>query len=119
LSSTPSQPRAILIVDDDPIMLRMLDTLLARLANRIVGVSGGARAIESLEREKFALVITDLEMPDVDGFEVLRAVERTQPEARVLVISASRDHPGVELHRKPLDPARFLARVRELLEAVP
>lgn len=106
---------AILVVDDDPMMLRLLDSVLAKLGNRIVLAGGGARAIELLDSEPFRVVITDLEMPGIDGFAVLDAARAKQPHAALIVVSASKTAAGVEVIKKPIDPPRFLERVRAVL----
>ncbi|HLO29523.1 MAG TPA: substrate-binding domain-containing protein [Anaerolineales bacterium] len=83
--------RCILVVDDDPNVLdlhvRMLES---RIHGRVLKAHNGRQALEIMQQESPALVLLDLMMPEVDGFEVLR-VMRTQEGTRnipVVVLSA-------------------------------
>jgi CheY-like chemotaxis protein len=83
--------RAILVVDDDPNVLDMHVRMLEnRLNCRILKAYGGKQALEIMGQESPALVLLDLMMPEIDGFEVLR-VMRAQEGTRtipVIVLSA-------------------------------
>jgi CheY-like chemotaxis protein len=72
------QPRfnlRVLIVDDNAVNLRLLQSVVTALGCRSVAVSGGREAIDALaQEERFDLVMLDLRMPDMDGLEVLRRV---------------------------------------------
>jgi CheY-like chemotaxis protein len=68
----------ILVVDDDPIVRRMLSLMLQRSSHSAVPVESGEDALESLRDEAFDLVITDLDMPDMNGIELLRQVRRDE-----------------------------------------
>ncbi|HWU35991.1 MAG TPA: response regulator, partial [Candidatus Acidoferrum sp.] len=78
----------ILVAEDDPEMLALLERHLEREGYRVVAVNGGAAALGRLRTETFEVVLTDLKMPGVDGMEVLRASRETQPEARVILMTA-------------------------------
>jgi len=79
--------RRILIIDDEPLMLGVLRETLAREGYHIVVASGGAEALDLLQKEPpFALVLTDQRMPQVTGLELLARVKEIQPDAtRVLM----------------------------------
>lgn len=79
----------VLLVDDDREMLIALQEGLARHAPGVtVDLAGdGLEALEQLRRRDIALVVTDLKMPRMDGFELLAAVMRAYPDIPVLVIS--------------------------------
>ena len=83
--------RSILIVDDDPKVLEMHARMLEGLVHcRILKAYNGKQALEIIRQEDLALVLLDLMMPEVDGFEVLR-VMREQESSRslpVIVLSA-------------------------------
>ncbi len=78
-----------LLVDDDREMLRALQNGLARFAPGIeVQLAGdGVEALERIRSQDVSLVVTDLKMPRMDGFELLTAVMRGYPDIPVLVIS--------------------------------
>lgn len=83
----------ILLVDDDPIMCELAQSKLAEAGYQVSVAENGARALERLRRDGADLVISDLEMPVMDGFELTEVI-RADPELRetpVIVITAS-DH---------------------------
>jgi DNA-binding response OmpR family regulator len=81
--------RKVLLVDDDRRLLRDLKEGLARYANAfsVVLAGDGAEALECLKRLDIALVVTDLKMPAVDGFELLAAVMDRYPDIPVIIIT--------------------------------
>ena len=80
--------RRILVVDDEKSMREMLEMLL-RAEDYIVELaSDGREAIELLENEHFEVVLTDLNMPNANGIEVLEATKRCAPETQVLLLTA-------------------------------
>ncbi len=79
--------REILIVDDNPNMASLLSEMLDvfDLKSRIS--NDGESALELLQAEDFALVITDLKMPKMSGTELLTAIKSKRPNLPVIVIS--------------------------------
>ncbi|HAA74901.1 TPA: hypothetical protein DCE37_07280 [Candidatus Latescibacteria bacterium] len=65
----------ILIVDDEPEVLEVLVRVVGSFGYRETGSSGGTDALLQLEADSFDLVITDLVMPDVSGWVLLREVK--------------------------------------------
>ena len=83
---TPPKER-ILIVDDDQIIVESLVEFLELEGYEATGVRSFAEAITALERHAYHLVITDINMPEIDGFELLRLVRRRYPEIVVIMIT--------------------------------
>lgn len=83
----------ILILDDEQDILEIYQEILARLPSQpeIHTADNGARAIALLESEPFNLLLVDLRMPTMDGFQVLAIVRRKFPVLRVCVMTASED----------------------------
>ena len=83
----------ILILDDEHDILEIYQEILARLPSQpeIHTADSGARAIAMLESEAFNLVLVDLRMPQMDGFQVLAIVRRKFPTLRVVVMTAMED----------------------------
>ena len=80
----------VLAVDDVPLNLLLVEKMLAKFKFRIRKASGGRQALEEISQEKPDLILLDLMMPEIDGFEVLRRV-RENPETsgiRVVILSA-------------------------------
>jgi DNA-binding NtrC family response regulator len=77
----------IVIADDDPQALEAVRALLAD-RHQVFPYPSGGPAIASLERERADLVVTDLMMPEVDGFAVLRAANDIEPPVPAIVVTA-------------------------------
>jgi DNA-binding NtrC family response regulator len=77
----------ILIVDDDRIILNSLCEFLSIEGYRTAGAGSISEAKQRLAKESFALVITDVNMPDGDGFEILDLVRENYPRTVVLLIT--------------------------------
>lgn len=80
----------LLIVDDDPFALDFLGRLL-EADHRVVRCNGGAEALAALDGEAFDLLITDLGMPEPDGFALLGAAQERVPPLPVIVLTAADD----------------------------
>jgi len=117
----------LLIVDDDPTPRQALRRLLEKLGYAVVVAENGREALELVQREPPDLVLTDLTMPEVDGFELLRrlkAAERSR-DIPVIVVSGVDDlssvvrciEQGAEDHvTKPYETVLLQARIRASLE---
>jgi len=80
----------LLIVDDDPVILEVLQDLLGLAGYRITAVDSGREALELLGRESFDLVLTDLTMADVDGWIIARSVKMRHPGTPVILLTGTR-----------------------------
>jgi DNA-binding NtrC family response regulator len=81
----------ILLIDDDPDILRSVGDYLKTRGHRLFAAGGGAQGLGILRREEVDIVITDVKMPDVDGFEVLREVQDTSPHTEVIMVTGFGD----------------------------
>lgn len=83
----------ILILDDEPDILEIYQEILARLPSQpeIRTADTGGRALALLESETFNLMLLDLRMPQMDGFQVLAIVRRKYPSLRVMVVTGVED----------------------------
>ena len=77
----------ILVVDDEPPIRRSLERRLSAWNYRAITAESGRRAIALIDSDVPDVVITDLFMPDGDGFELLRYITETVPGLPVIVIS--------------------------------
>ena len=78
--------RSILIVDDDSDVLVALSETLAGGAHRLVCCSNGPEALDAISKEPFAVVISDQNMPGMNGLELLERVREAQPFcSRILI----------------------------------
>jgi CheY-like chemotaxis protein len=87
-----SSPR-ILVADDDHSIRQLLSTIIQREGFEVECVADGRQAIERLQERDYALILLDLMMPIVSGFEVIRYLKENPPMLKpvVLVISAYTD----------------------------
>jgi len=77
----------ILVVDDDPALLSLLiDTLLA-IGYNATGAANGVRALEVLAETSFALMITDIRMPKLNGLQLRDKVKRLYPDMPILFVT--------------------------------
>jgi DNA-binding response OmpR family regulator len=116
----------ILIVDDEPDIGRILALILRGAGFEAEAFTGGRAALAGLAAVPADLVILDVTMPDIDGFETLRRIREAPATARLPVImltanAAADDRTRAEslgaddFIAKPFEPADALARVRALL----
>ncbi len=77
----------ILIVDDDPLVPRTLRILLRKHGHEVEAASDAEEALRQLGEKDFDVVISDINMPGADGFEVLRRVKQEHPNTEVILIT--------------------------------
>ena len=83
----PPQLKKVLVIDDQPIVTDLLVSVLERMQYKSVVASCGRDGVEMFEKDRFDLVITDLGMPDISGWEVSKAVKEKKPDVPVIVIT--------------------------------
>ena len=123
----------ILIVDDDPDMRLAIASVLNSRSYEVIEACDGREALRKLKEEKPDLLLLDLLMPEMDGFDVIKELrinqEKEYPDIPVLVISSVREEASqrryeLELGRKldiddyiekPIEPFILLGRVEKLL----
>jgi DNA-binding NtrC family response regulator len=77
-----------LIADDEFLIRWSLTQALSQEGYEVISVENGRKAIEAAKRQHFDFIITDLIMPELDGWEVLKMATQTQPQPRVIIITA-------------------------------
>ena len=83
---TPNTKK-VLVIDDQPIVTDLLVSVLERMEYEAEVASCGKEGLETFEKQEFDLVITDLGMPDISGWEVSKAVKQKRPDIPVVVIT--------------------------------
>lgn len=114
----------ILIVEDTELAASTLEIALLSLADvSVVTAANGKKAWQLLQREKVSVIITDLHMPHLDGFELIEMVRRAPAMARVPIIVVSGDSdPETPEHVRRLGANAYFAKpyspaaVRDTLE---
>ncbi|MBL6080805.1 response regulator [Belnapia sp. T18] len=132
-SSPPASPpgRRILLVDDDPLVLRVFKVQLAEAGHAVLAAGGGAEALAMLDRgEAVDLLVTDLSMPGMDGVELIRAAQGRRPGLPAVLITG---HPvnaaapadedaraaAFQLMHKPVSGPYLADRIATMLHSVP
>jgi len=82
---------SILVVDDEEMMRAVLEKILAREGYRVHTAEHGEAALRVLENEKVSIMISDLKMPVMDGFGLLKAVKERYPQLGVIMMTAYGD----------------------------
>ena len=75
-----TEPTKVLIVDDEPKICQFLEVLLQREGHTVSSVQRATDALSRIEQEDFGLVLTDLKMPGMDGFEFVSRMKALRPE---------------------------------------
>lgn len=78
----------ILVVDDEKSMCEFLEIMLKKEGYDVTSTTSGKKALELLDNNLYSMVFTDVKMPGVDGFEVLRKTKEASPDTVVLMITA-------------------------------
>jgi two-component system, NtrC family, response regulator AtoC len=79
--------KRILVVDDQASMREMLADLLDMMGHEAIAVEGGPQALQILATSKIDLVITDLNMPEMDGMELMMQIKERNPKLPVIIIT--------------------------------
>jgi CheY-like chemotaxis protein len=82
---------SILLVDDDPGILKAISWILADEGYQVASTSDSHQALETLEQKGYRLLITDLTMPFIDGITLLRKAKDLNPGTRVIVMTANQE----------------------------
>ncbi len=117
-----------LVVDDDPHMLRVLSMWLTRNGHQVVEAHNGAEAQRRLDEATVDLIISDVNMPEINGLELVNWVREQEfgKELPIVVLSSRCDQEligaklkthGVRVLPKPFSPSRLMVEVDRLLAA--
>lgn len=79
----------VLLVDDEPAILSVLQWAVQDLGCRVTSAHGGQAALDRLSNETYHILITDLIMPDLDGFFLVKMAKKLDPEMKIVVMTGS------------------------------
>jgi two-component system, cell cycle sensor histidine kinase and response regulator CckA len=125
--ATLTGSETILLVEDEEMVRQFTKTLLEKSGYTVIGVPGGREALAVIESHKcgFAMLVTDVVMPQMSGRELARKLMQARPEVKVLFVSGYTGNaivhrgmldPGIDFMQKPFESREFLAKVREILD---
>jgi DNA-binding response OmpR family regulator len=121
----------ILVVDDDILVLEALQELLRSSGYEVRVATRGHEALEILDQELFDLLILDVVMPRMTGFDVCREVRKRRDEmskVKIIMLTAKTEPRDVNMEQehecdlyltKPIDPGRLKELIRDTLAGSP
>jgi two-component system, OmpR family, alkaline phosphatase synthesis response regulator PhoP len=121
-------PKKILAVDDERHIVRLVEVNLARAGYQVVTAFDGREALQKVEAEKPDLVVLDVMMPFMDGFEVLRNLKANPETAEIPVIMLTAKAQDADVFRgwqsgvdcyltKPFNPMELLTFVKRIFDS--
>jgi two-component system, OmpR family, alkaline phosphatase synthesis response regulator PhoP len=121
-------PKKILAVDDERHIVRLVEVNLARAGYQVVTAFDGREALQKVEAEKPDLVVLDVMMPYMDGFEVLRNLKANPVTAEIPVIMLTAKAQDADVFRgwqsgvdcyltKPFNPMELLTFVKRIFDS--
>jgi CheY-like chemotaxis protein len=123
MTSPGAQDPRILLVDDNAVVRDMLVDLVGSLGYTADAASGGAEALALFDRGRYDIVLTDLLMPGMSGWEVLAAIRQRDPQMPVIIITGTTPAigdpraalPAVVVLRKPVDVTALDTMIKRML----
>ena len=125
----PVRPLRVLVAEDNLVNQRLAQRMLEKAGHQAVIASNGQAAVDAVKNEHFDLVLMDLQMPGMDGFEATAAIRQWQaenPEAPIIPIVAMTAH-AMDRHReqcleagmngylsKPVNPSDLLMTIEQV-----
>ncbi len=123
-----AQRETILLVEDEPAIRQLMRRALEQRGYTVLEARNGEQALAVAERHRgpIHLLITDVVMPGMNGFDLAHHLTRSHPRLRVLFVSGHGEHPGVRqglreaqhpFLLKPYTQEALLRSIREVLDA--
>lgn len=118
---------SVLVVDDDPSYRSVLQTIYVRANFLVTTAENGKAAVRLMEKDHYDLVVSDLQMPEIDGASLYRFMQQYYPQTCVILMGADlkderyaslMETKGVHWLSKPFRRAEVLKLSQELLENV-
>ena len=117
--------KKILFVDDDPNIQKMIEIFLRKYNFNVTFVKSGRSALHKLQEDNYSLVISDIQMPEMDGLTLIEKIKIKYPEIPVVIISAYGQEQMTEkamakgaskILNKPFDSKILISTIQEFLE---
>ena len=114
----------ILAIDDNPQLIKMIRLCLERQDYEIIAAYSGSEGLRKFQDNHPDLVILDIKMPDMDGWEICRSLREMSPNVPILILTVLKEKANVvrglalgadEFVAKPFRPGELVARIQALL----
>ena len=121
------EPKRVVCIEDEPEMIDLVRLILGRKGFYVIGANGGIEGLETVRREKPDLILLDLMMPDMDGWEVYQQIKADSALREIPVIVVTAKAQSIDkvlgLHiakvddyiTKPFGPQELLESVEKIL----
>jgi DNA-binding response OmpR family regulator len=121
------EPKRVVCIEDEPEMIDLVRLILGRKGFYVIGANGGIEGLETVRREKPDLILLDLMMPDMDGWEVYQQIKADAGLREIPVIVVTAKAQSIDkvlgLHiakvddyiTKPFGPQELLESVEKIL----
>jgi len=110
-----AQPFNLLVVDDEDALRNVLSSELQSEGYSVVSAADGDEAIATLQQKSFDLVLLDIKMPRVDGFEVLKFIKEKYPKTKVIMLTGFADLKNA-IESKKLGAEDFVSKPYDLVD---
>ena len=126
-----NQDKQIVVIEDDPEMIELVKLILAKDGFRVTGAGNGREGLETIQEVGPQVVLLDLMMPDMDGWEVYQSMKANDAMKNIPVIIITAKAQSIDkvlgLHiakvddyiTKPFSPTELLNSVRKVLTNIP
>lgn len=124
-----AEAKRVVCIEDEPEMIDLVRLILGRKGFNVIGANGGVEGLEAVRREKPDLVLLDLMMPDMDGWEVYQQIKADAELREIPVIVVTAKAQSIDkvlgLHiakvddyiSKPFGPQELLESVEKIIGA--
>jgi CheY-like chemotaxis protein len=113
-SCMPTKNR-ILVADDEEALRTVLSSELEGEGYQVKDAADGQEAIKLLQKQEFDLILLDIKMPNVDGFEVLKFVKENHPRTKVVMLTGFADLKNA-IESKKLGAEDFVSKPYDLVD---
>ena len=124
------KPKRVVCIEDEPEMIDLVRLILGRKGFQVIGANGGIEGLETVRKEQPDLVLLDLMMPDMDGWEVYQQMKADESLREIPVVVVTAKAQSIDkvlgLHiakvddyiTKPFGPQELLESVEKILGSV-
>lgn len=118
----------ILVVDDEAAMVNLSKKILSAKGYKVLTANGAEEALGVLEQNSVDMLLSDVIMPEVDGYQLALKVRETHPDVKILLVSGFTENKHTDksgatynetLLLKPFTPEKLLTQVRDILDGQP
>ena len=118
-----TKAKKVLVVDDDPVVIRLVKEILKTNGFAVETAKDGIDAMIMVKNDKFDLIVLDIMMPELNGYDVLKTLKFQEEYKKIpIILLTSREQEldkriskmmGIDYLQKPLDRELFLNKVQQ------